>query len=392
MKKIFYCLLFVLSMSVLSFSQVSQKQELRGVWIASLGIDWPSTRGTDASAISAQKNQLITMFDQHKSYGINAIFFHVRPKCDAVYKSSIEPWSQYLTGTQGNAPSDPNYDPLQFAVQEAHKRGIELHAWVNPYRVLLTGDDPTKVAPGNIMNTHPEWVVKCNGSEYRFLNPGLPEVRAYLIKVIMDIVRRYDVDGIHFDDYFYPYASYGTFNDDAAFNTFKGTFTDRTLWRNNNVSMLLAAINDSIKAVKPWIKFGVSPLGSVSGNKDLFCDVTGWMLGKFTDQSGQSHSGQSYLDYIMPQLYWVGYYGRLPEWSGESFLNGRHLYIGLPSYRYAESGFTPGELGWEMKTNRTTSTIKGAVFYNSSSLTVNNYAGCTDSLIHNFNLYAAVTP
>ncbi|MGE5351946.1 MAG: family 10 glycosylhydrolase [Acidobacteriota bacterium] len=396
MKKIIYCLFFVLSMSVLSFPQVSPKQELRGVWVASLGIDWPSTKGTDASAISAQKSQLVTIFNQHKSYGLNAIFFHIRPKCDAVYKSTIEPWSTYLTGKQGTAPSDPNYDPLTFAVDEAHKRGMELHAWLNPYRVTATGENPASLAPNNVAVLHPEWVITCVNSStsypYKFLNPGLPEVRAYLLKVIMDIVRRYDVDGIHFDDYFYPYTEYGTFNDDAAYNTYKGTFSTKAEWRMNNVNMLLAAINDSIKAVKPWVKFGISPSGNPSVNTGIYCDTPGWLQGKYTDMSGKPHSGTSYIDYIMPQLYWAGYYGRLPNWSGDSFLNGRHLYIGLPSYRYTESGFTPNELGWEMKTNRSTPTVKGGVFYNSNSLTDKNYAGCTDSLIHNFNLYAAITP
>lgn len=396
MKKILYSLFVILSISALSYSQTSPKQELRGVWMASLGIDWPSTKGTDASTINAQKNQLVSIFNQHKTYGINAIFFHIRPKCDAVYKSDIEPWSTYLTGKQGTAPSDPNYDPLQFAVAEAHKRGIELHAWLNPYRVTATGENPASLASGNVAKLHPDWVIQCVNSgtsyPYQFLNPGLPEVREYLIKVIMDIVRRYDVDGIHFDDYFYPYTEYGTFSDDAAYNMYKGTFTDKASWRMNNVNMLLAAINDSIKAVKPWVKFGISPSGNQSVNTGIFCDTPGWLQGKYTDQSGQKHTGSSYIDYIMPQLYWAGYYGRLPLWSDASFLNSRHLYIGLPSYRYTETGFTPNELGWEMKTNRTTPTVKGGVFYNSSSLTVYNYAGCTDSLIHNFNVYAAITP
>ncbi|MCU7496865.1 MAG: family 10 glycosylhydrolase [Ignavibacteria bacterium] len=396
MKKSIYCFLFVIFLSVLSYPQTSPKQELRGVWMASLGIDWPKDRGTSSSVISAQKDQLTMIFDQHKSYGINAIFFHVRPKCDAVYKSAIEPWSQYVTGTQGVAPSDPNYDPLEFAVKEAHKRGMELHAWLNPYRILATGESPNGLAPNNVLNLHPEWVIKCVNSStsnpYQFLNPGLPEVRTYLLKVIMDIVRRYDIDGIHFDDYFYPYTDYGTFNDDATYNVYKGTFTTKAAWRMNNVNMLLAAINDSIKAVKPWVKFGISPSGNPSVNTGIYCDTPGWLQGKYTDQTGVAHSGTSYIDYIMPQLYWVSYNGQLPNWSGTSYLNGRHLYIGLPSYRYTASGFTPGELGWEMKTNRTTSTIQGEVFYNSNSLTVSNYAGCTDSLIHHFYLNSAITP
>lgn len=392
MKKTLYCLFLVLCLSVLSYSQTLPKQELRGVWIASLGIDWPKSAGTTASVIQTQKNELTTIFDLHKGYGLNAIYFHVRPKCDAVYKSNYEPWSAYLTGKQGTAPSDPNYDPLTFAVQEAHKRGMELHAWLNPYRILGTGDDPAAVADNNVMKLHPGWVIKCTGTEYRFLDPGLPEVREYLIKVIMDIVRRYDVDGIHFDDYFYPYASYGAFNDDASYNKYKGTFTNKTDWRNNNVNLLLSMINDSIKTVKPWIKFGISPSGNPSVNQEIFCDAFGWLQGKYTDTLGVKHTGTSYIDYIMPQLYWVSYNNQLPAWSGASTLNGRHLYIGLPAYRYADKGFTPNELGWEMRTNRSTGTVSGGVYFSSQSLTEWNYAGCTDSLMHNFYLYPAITP
>ncbi|MGE5499083.1 MAG: family 10 glycosylhydrolase [Syntrophothermus sp.] len=389
MKKIVYCLFAFLMTSALLYSQTYPKQELRGVWIASLGIDWPSSRGTTASDIKSQKDQLVSIFDQHKSYGMNAMFFHVRPKCDAIYKSPFEPWSQYLTGSQGSAPSDPNYDPLQFAVQEAHKRGMELHAWLNPYRVLLSGDDPSSVASNNVMVKHPDWIIKCNGSEYRFLNPGLPQVRQYLLSVIMDIVRRYDVDGIHFDDYFYPYTEYGTFNDDATFNTYKGTFTDKTAWRNNNVNMLLAEINDSIKAVKPWVKFGVSPAGGPSVNLSIYCDTFGWLKGNYTDESGVQHSGTAYIDYIMPQLYSANYGGLLPTWSGASTLNGRHLYVGAPAYRY--SAYGANELGWEVNTNRSTPTVSGVVYFSSQSVT-GNYAGCIDSLVHNYNLYPAITP
>ncbi|MGE5351947.1 MAG: family 10 glycosylhydrolase [Acidobacteriota bacterium] len=389
MKKIFYCLFAILMTSALLFSQTYPKQELRGVWIASLGIDWPSTRGTSASDIKSQKDQLVSTFDQHKSYGMNAMFFHVRPKADAIYKNSIgEPWSKYLTGQEGAAPSDPTYDPLQFAIQEAHKRAMELHAWINPYRVNMSGDDPV-FGSTSIALRHPEWIIKCNGSEYRFLNPGLPEVRKYLLSVIMDIVRRYDVDGIHFDDYFYPYTEYGTFNDDATFASYKGTFTDKTAWRMNNVNMLLAEINDSIKTVKPWVKFGISPAGGPSVNLSIFCDTFGWLKGNYTDESGVSHTGTSYIDYIMPQLYSANYGGLLPTWSGASTLNGRHLYVGAPAYRYSSYG--ANEIGWEMRANRNTPTVKGEVYFSSQSVT-GNYAGCADSLVHNYYLYPAVTP
>lgn len=389
MKKIFYCLFAILCTSALLFPQTYPKQELRGIWIASLGIDWPSTRGTSASDIKAQKDQLISIFDKHKSYGMNAMFFHVRPKADAVYKSPSEPWSQYLTGKQGLAPSDPTYDPLQFAIQEAHKRGMELHAWLNPYRVLMTSEDPGSVDTGNVMVKHPDWIIKCNGTEYRFLNPGLPQVRKYLLSVIMDIVRRYNVDGIHFDDYFYPYAEYGTFNDDATFAAYKGTFTDKAAWRINNVNMLLAEINDSIKAVKPWIKFGISPAGGPSVNLTIYCDPFGWLKGNYTDENGVQHTGTAYIDYILPQLYSANYGGLLPTWSGASTLNGRHLYVGAPAYRYDSYG--ANELSWEINKNRSTPTVKGEVYFSSQSVT-GNYAGCADSLVHNYYLYPAVTP
>ncbi|MGE5681175.1 MAG: family 10 glycosylhydrolase, partial [Bacillota bacterium] len=390
-KNLYFLLIFAVSTQL--FSQYpSQKYALRGVWIASLGIDWPGTSGTTASDIAAQKGQLTQILDAHKSYGMNAMFFHVRPKCDAVYKSTLEPWSTYLTGQMGKAPSDPNYDPLQFAIQESHKRGMELHAWLNPYRAVGSTDDPNAVSSNHVTKLHPEWIIKCNGSEYRFLNPALPEVRAYLIKVIMDIVRRYDVDGIHFDDYFYPYASYGAFNDDASFNLYKGKFTDRALWRKNNVNLLLTMINDSIKAVKPWVKFGISPSGNPSVNQEIYCDAFGWLAGNYTDTTGTAHTGTPYIDYIMPQLYWVQYNGNLGSWSGASTLNGRHLYIGAPAYRYTESGFTPNELGWEIKTNRTVPTVKGEVYFSSKSLTQSNFAGCTDSLMHNYYVYPAITP
>ncbi len=387
MKK--YLLLFLLANSV--FAQFeSPKSELRGVWIASLGIDWPSTQGTSAADIQNQKNQLVGIFDSHKSYGLNAIFFHVRPICDAVYKSNYEPWSNFLTGTQGVAPSDTNYDPLKFAIQEAHKRGMELHAWLNPYRAELSGG--SQVSANHVINKHPEWIIKCNGSEYRFLNPGLPEVRNYVLRIVMDIVERYDVDGIHFDDYFYPYSSYGTFNDDATFAQYPNGFTDKAAWRKNNVDLLLKMIDDSIKAVKPWVKFGISPSGNPSVNSSIYINPGDWLAGNYTDSTGTSHTGEPYIDYIMPQLYWANYGGYLFNWTGPSFLNGRHLYIGQAAYRYSESGFPSSEAAWEINTNRNTPAINGGVYFSSRSLTVYNYNYITDTLKYRYFTHPAITP
>jgi uncharacterized lipoprotein YddW (UPF0748 family) len=387
MKKLILFLLLLFTGTV--FSQFeSPKSELRGVWVATVtNIDWPYVQGTSSLDIKNQKNQLISIFNSHKSYGLNTIFFQVRTICDALYKSNYEPWSSYLTGSQGTAPSDTSYDPLKFAVQEAHKRGMELHAWLNPYRAELSGGSPVSV--NHVINKHPEWIIKCNGSEYRFLNPGLPEVRKYVLRIVMDVVERYDVDGIHFDDYFYPYSDYGTFNDDATFAEYPNGFTDRAKWRENNVNLLLKMINDSIKAVKPWVKFGVSPSGNPSVNTSIYCNPGNWLAGNYIDSAGSSYSGSPYIDYIMPQLYWENYGGYLGSWTGASFLNGRHLYIGQAAYRYTE--FSGGELSWEISTNRNTSTIRGGVFFSSKSLT-SNYKNCNDTLRYRYFTHPAITP
>lgn len=395
MKNFLFLLILILTAGQIYAQAPSQKYALRGVWLTTVGqYDWPSTAGTSASVIASQKSELVSMLDAHKTSGMNAMFFNIRVDCDALYKSNIEPWSRFLTGTQGVAPSDPNYDPLQFAIGESHKRGMELHAWINPYKAVRPYDSPDLSAPTHVTRLHPDWIIKCSSTEYRFLDPGLPQVREYLVKVIMDIVRRYDVDGIHFDDFFYPYSDYGTFNDDATFNKYKGSFTDRAKWRINNVNMLLSMVNDSIKAVKPWVKFGISPAGNSGVNLGIYVDPAAWLRGDYVDTLNVSHTGTPYIDYIMPQLYWVGYGGNLGNWTSSSFLNGRHLYIGLPAYRYGESqnGFTPNELGWEIRTNRSIAAIGGEVYFRSQHLTPSNVAGCVDSLMHNYYVYPALTP
>jgi len=384
-------LLFTLLSSFTAFAQINPKWEMRGIWMASLGIDWPRSVGTSASTINSQKNELIGMLDKHKLSGMNAIFFHVRPQCDAVYKSNIEPWSQYLTGKQGLAPTDTSYDPLTFAIQESHKRGMELHAWLNPYRALLSGGSVSSIAANNVINQHPEWIIKCNGSEYRFLDPGLPQVRAYVTDVIVDILKRYDVDGIHFDDYFYPYSDYGTFNDDATFAKYPNGFTSKSAWRYNNVNLLLKMINDSVKYYKPWVRFGISPSGNNSVNIGIYVDSDPWLAGTYTDTLGVAKTGDPYIDYILPQLYWVDFGGHLPEWSGVSYLNGRHLYIGHAAYRYNESTFSPTECGYQINKSRATATSRGGVYFSSQSL-INNLAGCQDSVRHLYYANESLVP
>ncbi len=391
MKKIIPCILVILLSTVFYAQTNPPKRELRGVWVASLGIDWPTRVGSSQADVEIQKQSIADLFDFHKSINLNAIFFHVRPHCDAVYKSSYEPWSQYLTGAQGLAPADTTYDPLQVAVEEAHKRGMELHAWLNPYRALLSGGNVSSVSPKHVIKKHPEWIIKCSGSEYRFLDPGNPRVREYLVKIIMDIVRRYDVDGIHFDDYFYPYSDYGAFNDDASYTAYRYGFTNKAAWRKNNVNLLCKMINDSIKTVKPWIKFGISPSGNPSVNTGIYCDPAAWLKGNYTDTLGVAHTGSPYIDYILPQLYWIQYNNQLPNWNSTTFLNNRHLLIGHAAYRYAESGWPKSELTWEINKNRQYTNIKGSVYFSSESLT-SNIAGCADTLRNNFYKYPSLNP
>jgi len=384
-------IILILFSGMCLFAQTDQpKREMRGIWMASLGIDWPRTTGTSAAAIQAQKNELISMLNSHKVNGMNAIFFHIRPLCDAVYKSSVEPWSRYLTGQQGAAPSDPSYDPLTFAVQEAHKRAMELHAWLNPYRALASGGSTSSLAANHVINVHPEWIIKCNGSEYRFLDPGLPAVRAYVTNIIVDILKRYDVDGIHFDDYFYPYTDYGTFNDDATFAKYSNGFTNRAKWRENNVHLLLKMIDDSVKYYKPWVKFGVSPAGSNSVNSTIYVNTDPWLQGTYTDTLGVAKKVNPYIDYILPQLYSAGINNTLPAWSGTSYLNGRQVYVGHGAYLYGGSSYPVTECGTQINISRT-SNSSGSVYFSSQSV-LTNIAGCSDTMRHNYYSNFALVP
>ena len=231
------------------------KHEFRGAWIATvINLDWPSSR--NASSHTQQRN-LTDMIDGLKEAGINAVFFQVRSEADAMYASGIEPWSFWLTGEQGASP-EPFYDPLEVAIEEAHKRGVELHAWINPYRASR-GSSYEKAAD-HITKRYPQWVLTFGN--IATLNPGLPEVRNHIARVIMDIVRRYDIDGVHFDDYFYPYPPNNISTEDSGtFAEHNRGITSIADWRRDNVNLLVAQVADSIRAVKPHVKFGISPFG-----------------------------------------------------------------------------------------------------------------------------------
>ncbi|MFZ9718143.1 MAG: glycoside hydrolase family 10 protein, partial [Chitinophagaceae bacterium] len=239
-------------------AQSSPKHELRAVWLTTfVNIDWPSANNLSTAN---QQAQLTTMLDQLQAAGINAVFFQVRSQCDAMYNSSIEPWSADLTGMQGRAPS-PNYDPLEFLIAASRQRGIEVHAWFNPFRAVSNFNNIGSFSTNHVARTKPEWLLA--QGNLRILDPGIPQVRDYVISVVMDLLRRYDVDGIHYDDYFYPYppTSGSAFNDDATFAANARGFTNRQDWRRDNINLFIQRSNDSIRNVKPWVKFGVSPFG-----------------------------------------------------------------------------------------------------------------------------------
>jgi len=373
-----------------------RKREFRGVWIATVtNIDWPIGRKPPEQ----QKKDLIEILDSHQETGINAIIFQVRPAADAFYAKSIEPWSQWLTGKQGLAP-DPFYDPLEFAITEAHKRGMELHAWFNPYRATFSPNE-SGLSPNHITKIHPEWFLTYGGT--KLFNPGIPQVREYIVQIILNVVDNYDIDGVHMDDYFYPYAIPGQrINDIETFNKYNNGITNIEDWRRDNVNRLIRMLADSIHDHNPRMKFGISPFGiwknkrqdpegSISRGGDsyyeLYADSRKWVK-------------EGWVDYIVPQIYWP--FGNPPAafenlvdwWSNNTF--GRQLYIGQAAYRIGEqrrtSGFHSAAEGPnQMKYIRKNDRIQGSVFFSSASLTADPL-GFTDSLRETYYRNPALPP
>src|SRR3989339_1467603 len=254
MKNLITLVLVVFLYANLFSQSIPPKREFRAAWIATVvNLDWPSS---NVLTPAQQKQELIDLLDELKRDGINTIIFQIRTECDALYNSSIDPWSYWLTGSQGSPPN-PYYDPLEFAVEEAHKRGMELHAWFNPYRAVRSVGS-FSISSQHLTYQHPDWILAFGN--LRILNPGLPQVRDYNTAVIMNVVRRYDIDGVHFDDYFYPYPPDQITNEDAVtFAEYSRGFTNIADWRRDNVNQQIKQINDSIMAVKPYVKFGISP-------------------------------------------------------------------------------------------------------------------------------------
>ncbi|WP_086848523.1 family 10 glycosylhydrolase [Streptomyces coeruleofuscus] len=343
---------------------------MRGVWLATVANrDWPSKPGLSATR---QRAELITHLDRAVRDGLNTVIFQVRPTADALWPSPYEPWSQYLTGTQGK---DPGWDPLGTAVEEAHARGLKLHAWFNPYRVAGHAD-PARLAADHPARRNPDWVVTYGGKLY--YNPGLPEVRGFVQEAMLDAVAKYPVDGVHFDDYFYPYPVAGqTFDDDTAYDEYGAGFPDRAAWRRDNIDKLVRETADRIKQVRPGTPFGISPFGvwrnaatdsrgsdtraGVQTYDDLHADTRKWVR-------------ESWIDYIVPQLYWnIGFaaadYAKLvPWWAEVARGTSTRLYVGEALYKAGDPAQPaawqdPAELSRHLTLAGRHAQVRGHVFF-----------------------------
>ena len=361
----------------------SLRREFRGLWVATVkNIDWPSKPGLSTRQ---QQEELLNLLDRAAALHLNAIIFQVRPSCDALYESSLEPWSEYLSGKAGQAPF-PYYDPLAFAVAEAHRRGLELHAWFNLYRVCLSNPAPKALPPVSLR--HPE-LVRAYGKSL-WLDPSEEGTRQYSFNVIMDVVRRYDIDGVHFDDYFYPYPEKNEqnreleFPDKVAWQRYqvRGGKLSRADWRRQNVDEFVHSVYQAIKKEKPWVKFGISPFGiwrptnppSITGfdaYNELFADSRKWLA-------------EGWVDYLAPQLYWpidqkAQSFPVLLRWWAEQNTCHRNLWPGMQVTGWKSLRDASGEAAKEIQLTRTEPGASGVLLWHASPL-LRNQEGVADSL------------
>ncbi|MEO7983249.1 MAG: family 10 glycosylhydrolase, partial [Bacteroidota bacterium] len=358
-------------------------------------IDWPSGRTADPAV---QKADFIRILDLHQKNGMNAMIVQVRPAGDAFYPSPYEPWSQWLTGIQGKAPS-PYWDPLQFMIEETHKRGMEFHAWLNPYRAIQT-IGTSSISPNHIMYKHPEWFLVYGDKKY--FNPGNKEAQAFVVNVVRDIVKRYDVDAIHMDDYFYPYRIPGKeFPDEATYRN-SGTTLNKNDWRRSNTNSIIEELSKAIKEEKKLCQFGISPFGVWRNKKDdpegsdskagttnyddLYADILLWLK-------------KGWIDYVTPQLYReIGDglidYEKLVDWWGRHSY-GKHIYIGHAIYRgvtkETKAWSNPKEIPEQIKILRSNPNVQGSIYFSSNSFNKNPH-GWNDSLRDNYYRYPALLP
>jgi len=371
-----------------AISEKDSKHEFRGAWIQTAFQD-----EYKSMTVAELKKDFIRKLDYLKSCGINAIIFQVRPEADAFYYSTMEPWSRFYTGEQGRAP-EGNFDLMAFLIEECHKRAMEFHAWLNPYRVSTAGN--TKLVTDHVYHKYPSRFVTYN--KQILFDPGIPENREYICTVVRDIVMRYDVDAIHMDDYFYPYPVAGIpFPDDASFKLYGEPqgFTDKARWRRNNVNALISELKRTILLVKPWVRLGISPFGIYRNKKstpdgsgsetnglqnydDLYADVLNWVR-------------QGWIDYNIPQVYWeIGHtaadYTTLVRWWNK-YAYDRHLYIGQDVARTMRAN----QLTEKMQLERNMPHARGNCFWPANELLWNN-KGVADSLKRNYHKYPALIP
>lgn len=378
MAKLRNILLFVLCS--LLFAPLSAQIAFRGAWIATVAnIDWPSAEAVGNT--EKQQAEMIFLLDSLQSLGINAIIFQVRPTSDALYNSELEPVSHWLTGTQGSWNEQTRWDPLAWTITEAHQRNMEVHVWLNPYRVNLAVTDTSVLAPDHLMRRHPEWFW-CYNKQWYF-DPGLDETREWICTIVQDLVDRYNIQAIHMDDYFYPYPAGGkALPDEQTFARFPRGYEDIKEWRRNNVDMAIQDLSATIHECRPEVQFGISPFGvwrnidvdstgsatkaGITNYDDLYANIRLWI------QAG-------WIDYVLPQLYWeigkkVADYEVLAHWwANEVRGTNCRLYIGMAPYRLeGAKKNTPwgqgNEIGRQMKLNRTIPEITGECFYSTRPL------------------------
>lgn len=371
------------------------KQEMRAAWIATVdNIDWPQKGVT---AAEEQKRDFKALLDQLQEAGMNAVIVQVKPTADAFYPSGYGPWSEWLTGVQGR---DPGYNPLAFMLEEVHKRNMEFHAWFNPYRISLH-DSIDRLVPDHPARQHPDWVVSYGGKLY--FNPGIPEAKDFIVGSVMEVVRNYDIDAIHFDDYFYPYPVSGVdFPDDQAYRTYGSAFPNKADWRRNNVDMFVKEMNETIKREKHHVKFGISPFGIWKNKSEdpAGSDTNGLSSYSAIFADSKKWVDREWIDYITPQIYWyMGYspaaYDKLIEWwSGAVQGKNVHLYSGNAVYRVGSADpawQNPDEMPDQIAYNRNFEPVRGSMFF-SAKWFKENPLGVTDRLKTELYRYPALVP
>lgn len=377
-------------------NQALSEPEMRGLWVATVNnIDWPSVAGLSVDSL---KSEAQTILDRAKSIGLNTIFLQVRPSSDVIYHSAIEPLTYYLVGDNDNFPSD--FDPLNFWIEEAHRRGLELHAWINPLRAT---PKPDYISGRNhISKIHPEWLVKYADKQY--LNPGEPNVRRYIANVVTEIVQKYDIDGIHFDDYFYPYPVVNEkFNDLDTYKKYATKKQSIDDWRRANVDSLVSEVSRVVHSEKPWLAFGISPFGVWRNKTDdergsntragitdydvLYADVLHWAQMKW-------------IDYVVPQIYWeagnkAADFDELHNWWGKTFAPyGIKVFVGHAIYKINDATTpwkNPAEMPSQIEKVRNNENILGSVFFSYRQLN-RDLLGLEEQLKSNFYVQKTLAP